>query len=76
MEELLEFKDDAKITVLKCKVCHFGDEPDEQCYQVVLSWDHGKHKTKDGTPYNYFIESWGTTVDGCVKQLKEDIKQI
>lgn len=72
MEQLLSFKPDARITILKCKLCHL-EGVDEQCYQMVLSWNHGKYETEDGIKYNDFIESWGKTVDDCVNQLKKDL---
>ena len=77
MEELLNFKKDAMITIIKCNYFENGlDKPSSLIYQVILSWNHGKYKTPDGKLYNDFVEAWGKTVDECIKQLKEDCKQI
>ena len=77
METLLSFKKDARITILKNDYYKDGlDKPPVLIYQVILSWNHGKYKTPDGVPYNDFVETWGETIDECVKQLKEDCKHL
>lgn len=77
MEELLSFKKDARLTVIKCPFYKNGlSKPPVLMYQVILSWNHGKYKTPDGILYNDFIEAFGETLNDCVNQLKEDVKKM
>jgi hypothetical protein len=77
LSDLLNFKKDARITILKNEYYINGlDEPPVPSYQVVLGWDYEKNKTEEGTSYNSFIESFGLTIDECVERLKKDIDKI
>ena len=75
--ELLNFKKDARITILKNNYYINGlDKPPVPSYQVIIGWDYGKYENEEKTPYNSFIESFGLTIDECVERLKKDIDKI
>ena len=77
LSDLLNFKKDARITILKNDYYVNGlDKPPVPSYQVVLGWDYERNKTEEGIPHNSFIESFGLTIDECVERLKKDIDKI
>ena len=77
IEKLLEFAQDAKVTILKNDCYKNGlDKTPVLIYQMILSWDINKIVTDDVKPYDSFIEVWGNTINECVNQLKEDITKI